>query len=349
MFRSTLAIDALFTRVGWQQPTSSDYAILSGDNLVSLSGNYFTDYHKAVTVKNIKETQEDSTISDADFNSMLERMQKGAINRVLNGVFKEDIIIEDTQLFVRENLRYSRELENTGLFVGIHLDVAPNPSYAVRINNLSLLFNGVVTFNMYCYHSAKGKIWTKSVTTLDGIETIVNITDLILSISEETYKGGEFYIGYFQDDLGSVKAIDYNNDEFVEGIIFCAEGFNAVKNGVESYDVQTLVETNLNYGINIELSSHRDFTGIIKRNPSAFDEAIGLQMAVDCVEMIINSTRSNMTERLTKEYVAQLYNDLNLEQGVENMPYTGGLKNRLQRELKRLHQNLFPKPTIKIC
>lgn len=349
MFRSTLAIDSLFTRVGWQQPTSSEYAILTGNNLVSLSGNYFTDYHKAVTVKNIKETQEDESISDADFNSMLERMQKGAINRVLNGIFNKDIVIEDTQLYIRENLRYTKEVENTGLFVGIHLDVAPNPSYAVSINNLSLLFNGVSTFNMYCYHSAKGKIWTKSVTTLDGVETVVNVDDLILSISEATYKGGEFYLGYFQDDLGSVKAIDYTDADMVKGIVFCAEGFNADKTGVETYDVQTLVETNLNYGINLELSSHRDFTGIIKRNSSAFDEAIGLQMAIDCLEIIVNSTRSNATERMTKEQVIQIYNDINLKDGVENMPYTGGLRQRLHREVSRLSQNFLPKPTIQIC
>jgi hypothetical protein len=30
------------------------------------------------------------------------------------------------------------------------------------------------------------------------------------------------------------------------------------------------------------------------------------------------------------------------------MPYSGGLKNRLQRELKKLRQNFYPKATIRI-
>lgn len=353
MFRSTLAIDALFTRVGWQQPTQSEYAILTGNNLVSLSGLYFTDYHKAVTIKNIKETQEDEDISDLDFNSYLERLQKGAINRCLNAVFSKEEIIDETQLYTRENLRYSKLIENESKFVGIHLDVVESPEYSVSINTASLLFDGVKTFNLYCFHSAKGQIWSKSVTTLAGVETVVNITDLILSISELTYKAGEFLFGYFQDDLGSVKAINYNQEEpeFNKGRLFCAEGFESVAVGV-GYDNETLVETNLNYGINLEISSHRDYTYLIKRNAPMFDEVVGLQLAVDVIETIINSTRSNATERITKDQVTMLYNDVNLGQdGVQNndiMPHSGGLKARLQRELKKLKENFHPKATIRI-
>ena len=47
-----------------------------------------------------------------------------------------------------------------------------------------------------------------------------------------------------------------------------------------------------------------------------------------------------------------LYNDVNLGQdGLQNndiMPHSGGLKARLQRELKKLKENFYPKATIRI-
>lgn len=350
MFRQDLAISALFTRVGWQQPTQSDYAILTGDNLVSGSGMYFTDYHKAVTVKNIKDTQEDADISNANFNLLLERMQKAAIIRVLQGVFNRDVIIENLQLYTRENLMYSQQITSSDKFCGIRVRVANDSSYAVRLNSMSLLFSGAGTFNMYCYHSVKGKIWTKSVTTVAGKETIVNVSDLIMSISELAHKAGEYYIGYFQADITG-EAINYDHAIYATPSIFGISGFEADKTASEVYDVDSYVENNLNYGINLELTSVRDFTQVITRNPSMFDEAVGLQMAVDAVELMINSTRSNATERLTKDQLTQLYNDLNLATGSDQMPYSAGLKTRLTREIQRLNRNFFPndKPTLVQC
>lgn len=348
MFRSDLVIGALVTRVGWQQPTSSDYAILTGDNLVSLSGMYFTDYHKAVTVKNLKETIGDADISDPDFNAELLRMQKSAINRVLQGVFNHDQIIENLQLYSRWDTLSFQELTGTDKFCGFRISVANDSSKTVILNSISLLFNGVETFNMYCYHTVKGKIWEKSVTTVAGIETVVNVTDLFLSMTDATHKGGDFFIGYFQNDIVG-KAIEYESPQYNQANIFGYWGFEADRTGVETYENTSVVETNNNYGLNLEFTSVNDYTTIINRNAAQFDEAVGLQFAIDAVEQMINSTRSNMTERLNKEQLAQLYNDINLQTATENMPYTGGLKNRLQRELNRLNQNFFSKGKVTIC
>lgn len=348
MFRPDLVSSALFTRVGWQQPAQGDYAILTGDNLVSLSGLYFTDYHKAVTIKNIKETFEDADISDVDFNSALERMQKAAINRVLQGVFNRDYVIEQLQLYSRDEMKETESVTNAGKFVGIRIKVAQDTSYAVRINALSLLFTEAKIFNMYCFHSVKGLIWTKSVTVVANEETVVNVTDLIVSHSEPTYKGGEFYIGYFQDDLGTCQALEYEQVQYKQAMIFSHYGVEFQGLTSVTFDSETLTETAENYGINLEMTSLRDFTQVICRNPYVFDEAVGLQMAIDCVELMINTTRSNMTERLTKDQLSQLYNDLNLATGSDQMPYTAGLKTRLTRELQRLNRNFFPPSKIEI-
>lgn len=343
MFRPTEVIAALFTRSGWQQPTEVGYNVLTEDNLVSSSGLYFSDYHKAVTVRNIKDTVQDSSISDADFNAYLIQFQKAAINKVLQGVFNRDVIIEQTQLFSRDSEKNFTELTNSSKFVGFKICVTDDVGYSVLLNSISLYFNGAVTFNMYCFHSAKGNIWTKSVTTFANAETVVDVDDLILSISKATQKAGVYYIGYFQDDLGSVKAIYDSAKDYEDTYIFGYTGFEADILTATTYDNQTIVETNKDYGLNLEFTSVRDFTNLIIRNAKQFDRAIGLQVACDVIEQIIMSTRSNATERLNKEFAAQIYNDLNLATINDTQPYSTGLKNQLTSEIQRLNRNLFPK------
>lgn len=349
MFRPDIVKTALLTRVGWKQPTTSGYDVLTGDNLVSLSGLYFSDFHKALTIKNIKDTQEDESISDVDFNTYLLDCQKSAIVRVLNGVFNKDSIIDQFQFYSRWDGRNFETREKESKFVGFRINLVDDYGYALRINSLSLLFDSAVTFNIYCYHSAKGLIYTKSVTTVANTETIVNLTDLILSISELTYKQGEFYIGYFEDDLSTAKAIEYTSPDYEEAHIFHYSGVEIEPTGATSFDKETTVYTFDNYGINLEVTEVKDYTSVICRNANLFDEAVGLQMAVDLIEQIISSTRSNGTERITKDQLASLYNDLNLDMPTDERPYSAGLKNRLKRELQRLNRNFFPKKGIMIC
>lgn len=347
MFNPATVITALFTRVGWKQPTLSGYDILTGANLVSKSGLFFSDYHKVVTVRNIKDTLEDEAISDADFNEYLEQMQKSAINRVLEGVFNKDVVIEQIQTFSRGWERNLKPLENTGQLVGRRYKVANDVSYITKVNSMALLFDGDVTFKMYCFHTAKGKIWEKEVTAVGNEETVIDLEDLFLAISASNYKAGEFLIGYFQDDLGSVRAINTYACELAAAALFYHTGFRAQPAGI-GYDKQTVVEDNLDYGINFMLTSSRDFTEVIVRNASVFDEAVGLQMACNVIEQIMYSTRSNIVERITKELSAAMANDLNMAMPNGEMPYTAGLKNRLEREVKRLNKNFLPKDSIQI-
>jgi len=348
VFRSELVISALVTRVGWQQPTQGNYAILTGDNLESLSGLYFNSYHPAVSVKNIKETIEDEEIADDDFNTYLLDLQKACIGRVLNGIFNKDEVIESLFLFNRRNERQLKTHENEGKFVYRRVCLANDSSYSVVVNSLSLLFDGAKTFNIYCFQTSAGVLWTKSVTVVAGKETIVNVNDLILSVSAANYKGGDFLIGYFQDDLGAVKAINYGSGENNCAAIFGHSGGEAVTTGAATYDNQTTVVTNRDYGLNIELTSVRDFTQIICRNAAQFDEAVGLQMACNVIESIIHSTRSNSTERLSKDNLQALFTELNQDMPVDGAPYSAGFKNRLKREIQKLNKNFFPdnKPRI---
>ena len=92
-----------------------------------------------------------------------------------------------------------------------------------------------------------------------------------------------------------------------------------------------------------------DYTSVICRNADKFDEAVGLQMAVNLIEQIISSSRSNATERIGKDQLASLYNDLNIDMPTDQRPYSAGLKNRLKREIQRLNRTFFKKGDVIIC
>jgi ACT domain-containing protein len=72
-------------------------------------------------------------------------------------------------------------------------------------------------------------------------------------------------------------------------------------------------------------------------------------MAVNLIEQIISSTRSNATERIGKDQLASLYNDLNIDMPTDQRPYSAGLKNRLKREIQRLNRTFFKKGDVIIC
>lgn len=78
-------------------------------------------------------------------------------------------------------------------------------------------------------------------------------------------------------------------------------------------------------------TSIRDLTGYV----AAFDSAISLRFAIIALETMINSTRSNLTERILKNSNKWFY-DLNGGAGNENFPKLIGIKDRYAEEIRRL-------------
>jgi hypothetical protein len=66
-------------------------------------------------------------------------------------------------------------------------------------------------------------------------------------------------------------------------------------------------------------------------------------MAVQVLDMIQFSLRSNKDERITKELSDKLYTDLNLSKPSDEFPYVAGLKKQLDQEVARLKKVFFPK------
>lgn len=345
MYQTDRILNLLFGRVGWKQPTQSEYAILDGGNTLSKSGRYFQNTHAAVTIRNIKETQQDEDISDEDFNEYLVDLQKSAILKTLSAVFNQPEIIETGAVFERETNLASFLQANTGKFVGYKVKIAEKTDYGTAVTRATLLFNEDVQFELKCFVDNKVQaVWTKPVQAIANEATIIDIDDLILSWAGKYGAISTFYIGYFQEDLGTAKAINEPVACWKQGLLWDADPVFATTSGVK-FDLPC-TEDSLTKGLNLEFTSYREHTSSIIANKALFDEAVSLQVACDVIELILSSTRSNGTERMAQEQLADLHSALNQELATNERPYTPGLKVRYAREIEKLQKAFFSNPRI---
>ena len=107
MIRTDKIQTGLFGGVGFRQPTLTGYNIVDETNQGSTSGLYFGDSSELVTIKNIKDCQEDSDISDVNFNTLLTNMQKSVILDVCNKVIagQSDFILLQICIHTKSLLR----------------------------------------------------------------------------------------------------------------------------------------------------------------------------------------------------------------------------------------------------
>lgn len=345
-FDLTRVFSSFLGRIGWVQPTMSGSPVINGSNLASSSGRYFNDdsAHALCTINNIKETQEDSDINDTDFNALLARLDKAVISRCIGAIFNRPQKIENGLVYERRSNVRSIVIPNGGNFCGYRISVAAG-DFSCMINTVSLYFNAAKTFNLYLFNDLKSApVKTQSVTTVAGDQTIVQI-DWKLDYIGFANKGGLFYIGYFQDDLGNdCQAIDEQLNLWDKTRVFGAYPFQAPKVGELDFVRLNPSIVFRTYGLNLEVSSFYDFTQTIVQNANMFDEVRCLAMAVVVINKIRNTTRTNTDQRQIVEDSKQLQFDTDLAFPTKDIPLMAGLRQQINRELKRINDNFFPAP-----
>lgn len=344
----TAVITALTTRIGFRQPTDSGAVTLTDPVKQSDSGRYYQDFHALVTVNNIKSVMEDANADATKLNAYLDSLEKGIIARCLNGLFTGPEIIEQVKLYQRTGYN-DRPIEDTANFVGFEIDVAKKFDTGVQIDALTILLNGAKTFNIYCFKDGDPTVqWTQSVTTVANVPKTVLLTDKVLG-------QGKWFIGYFQEDLGLVNAIREQVECWAKTLLFNARSMQAPKTGATSFDRNSRYQTTFdNYGLNLEISSFKDHTQQIVRKAAAFDELIGLQMAYGVIEQVIYAVRNNGTERILKDQLDKIgiQLDLNGAAPISDSPQVMGLKQRIERELKKVKGQFYPASkaqTVSVC
>lgn len=334
-YNLTTVLPALFGRLAWS--TGPD---LNTANKTSKSGRYFDDgsFHAAVTVPNIKSFTPSQTGS---WDPYFTAKQNAVISRCLNGVFSMPEFADNTKVYDPDESEIETLVSNTGKAVGYRIEVPQCFDKTVQLNSLELYFDGAATFNVYLFkQGSKTAVKTKEVTTAAHEKTRVDLTDWYLNYKD----AGIWYVVYFQDDLGSVKAIQ-EQACFNEGLFFDADTIIAEVISGTDFNRKAPAEPILPQGLNIQVSSFRDFTSDILNQPHLFDNLLGLTMAAQVLEDIVYTVQSNATERKMLEQLQQIGIQLDLN-GVALMsdgpPPVFGLKKRIDAEIKRVREAFYP-------
>jgi hypothetical protein len=338
-----LSTDGLYTRIGVKEPTKTGYTgILDTEAKTTKSGFYYDKYHSLANFVNIYDCQNDPEISNAEINADIANWRKEAIEHGLNLVFydRPDLIQSDYQ-FKNENA-LDTPITNNSKFVGFEITV-PNVDTILNVlNSIVFQFNGAASFKLYLFHSSKKEaIDTEDVTTVEDDFYSLSLSWSLYGQSS-LYTNGKFYVGYFQDDLGTVQAYDrrYNNAS-IETSFPCLylRPFTVEPNGTDLFDIADIQYTSECFGMNLKISSFHDYTSVILGNQEVFDDIQGYAFAIRVLELIKTSGRLNPVADINKNLpnVAQF----ELENQGGDVPRSTGLQTKLQSAVKRVRKSLF--------
>jgi hypothetical protein len=336
--------------VGWEQPTRSGSPTITAANKGSTSGLTFQGGHALCTIDNIKSAVDDDSITDANLNILLTLLAQRGLTDICNAIFTDDDHL-DTGLYFKYESRFSDLLDNDVSFVGYQIDLGSNNisqgslkrnDISIIIRDLILEMSGVGTVKVLLFNSQiSAPIISTSITTLANTAT----TKLAEWTLNDLDHGGMWYVGYLRSQLISqgIQAIKRNYKQAIFPTVFPEVGIRPIRvlnwDSETMFDPLTLRYEYYTWGMNFRMSMYEDYTNFIKTNINRFAKALQLQVCVNVLKMISNSTRSNKSERLSKAY-AML--ELDGNRNNPNMPYTVGLNRELKVEIDKLRNTYAP-------
>jgi hypothetical protein len=336
----------LFGGVGFRQSTLTGYDIVDAANQVSSSGLFYQDASFLITIKNIKATQENPLISDVDFNKLLKQVQESVILDVCNKVTAgESDYLQSVNLYPYEKT-FKNTLDVTDKFSGFRIVPNNRNNLISKLSFIELCFDSDVTFNLYLYNSNNPNLYIQTV-EVNAKANESTIVDLGWFISDDTtHKGGVFYLGYFEDDLGGAKPIKRDFEMADLGRSTKCFYIEPVKleHAVSVIDVSTSVEVSDTGGLNLGVEIYNDYTEFISKNKNLFWQAIQTQMAIKVLNLIATSTQSNATQRILQNVIDRAI--IELHGTSEGNIRIEGLTVKNERIINDLKKQLFYKPRI---
>lgn len=338
MIREDKILSAFFGGVGFKQPTISGLPVINSANLQSDSGLKFEDGSFSVTIKNIYDCQENPSITDEQFNDLLTAMQKSCILEVVQGVVKDKTsFIQKENLYYHEK-RFLNTLDTSSRAVGFKIEPFFRGNLTLMIPWIELCFDAEKTFNIYLYNSniPNEPIQTESVTTKANRAVIKNLDWYIAD--DETYKGGDFYLIYFEDDLDGAKP--YKRDYELSTYKVCTRYYEIEPRSVgysgDTIDVSAFNASSDTFGLNFGISIYMDYTETFITSKNLFWSAIQYMMARKVLELVVHSTRSNITERERKHAYSQLIGNDDII----------GLESKSKQAIEDLRTHFFYQPRV---
>lgn len=315
---------------------------LSAANQKSNSGLFYQDASPMIDLELIRDVQNDEQITDDGFGTLLQTMKEQAVTQSLSKVFNgKESFLSHVDIYPNEK-SFFNTLPKYNKFVGLRLQQV-HSDFMYMIPWVELTFDADTSLTLYLYNSNKPNtpIQTKEINVTGGESTIVELGWLIRD--DLNYKGGTFYLGYF-DNLVAANAYkkDYNAASLrVYSPYYSVEPVRMPYEG-SRIDVRYATETSESFGLNIGINVYSDYTNLIYHNKSLFHQLFMFQMHEIVMQKIRYSRRSNIEQRFGNDISKYVDLDLygNKEAGIV------GIEDKLAAEVDNIQKALFPRTRI---
>lgn len=339
-------ISAISGIVGWTQPINPSYAILDATNLASSSGRYVNE-NQYVKIEFLKDTQNYSSISNAQFNAELVQLQKTAILSVMDKIFNEPDFIDRQLLYKYANNKIKTDDLPSG-FVGYRITQDIMNNLAIEIKRDLLEFSGTGDVVLKLFNSQqKTAIYTKTVSITSTLQEVE--LNWRLDNTSPLYKGDIFY-GYFTEDM-TLKPYDrdYQNSNIKSSItgLFIENIKIPTATGPDIFDLDSIEGADECWGLNPDITTFYDYTDLILQNKFLFANAIQMQCQIQAMTYYLSTLRSNINERISEAMMNNIIIEIDGRSemtGVKKLGLSDKLLieiGRIRNEIKRIQKGYF--------
>lgn len=356
MFNSENVLLCYKNLIGWKQHHDTDEVDVSEENQQTESGEYFQQKHAAMRLDYIQ-----SLIPrNYDLNKYLKDVVEESTNEMFNDLIQYrqvkdygKTLLENGILLNRQGFSKDR-IVNQSRFVGYQVRMFTSEGLKMLVKQIGFQFAESTNFDLYIYHTSQSepiKTITVELDTAFGWQW--KDQEIEFSSWNKKFHEGMFFIGYYQDDIGT-QAINCSNFNFDKGECGSCNSRNAsswrnvskyfhiypiyVPNGSfekgKMFDVNEVfyVATKC-WGLNLNLSVVCDLTDFFCDNKFAFKNLLAWKVVHKVMNMMKFSDQINyVEENLKMMIIRDLEGDK--ETNFVNIPQ------EYQKELKAVDYNI---------
>ena len=232
MFTSQKAIDKIKNVVGWKNHYDlTEIPALDPALNVSESSEFFQDYHPAMRLDIIK-----SCIpANRTLDSYLEEKRNVGVTQLLGDIVSQKQYEQYAKKTLASNVLidrygwYNDTIINNGRFVGFRIKTKLSTGLSTVIKKLGIQVTQAQDLDIYVYHSSKiDAVEIIPIQIGTGVQWNWTESNLNLVAEDETLVGGEWIVGYYQDDLVG-QAITYNGLNWLNGPCSTCDGGQSIE------------------------------------------------------------------------------------------------------------------------